>query len=148
MQLGGVPHAQSTLPHQTQRLERIWISTSRTRTGSPLLGTCPKDGIRWALRDSNPRPQPCESVLGAFCHLVTKEKPVQRPFEGFAVRRCYALFLRSFAQVTRTLGPLSKSHHEVTVQPTTLRLPEELANGPLQTHSTPQLIQFLAELNE
>jgi hypothetical protein len=29
---------------------------------------------QWALRDSNPRPQPCESVLGGFRHLGIPEK--------------------------------------------------------------------------
>ncbi len=35
-----------------------------------LTFTAPEQGQQqWALRDSNPRPQPCESVLGGFRHL-------------------------------------------------------------------------------
>ncbi len=56
----------------------------------------------WALRDSNPRPQPCESVLGGLRHLGIPKNTQFRGHLRVSAITLIRLVFPSFADVART----------------------------------------------
>ena len=91
---------------------------------APILNiNCGNREIGWALRDSNPRPQPCESVLGGFGDLgilrkVQFRRQMSCPLVS-AITPYFALLRARSAHAEPLLGDLScrrpRSHRQSAI---------------------------------